>query len=288
MKLKIATDQPISWDQDKITRVISDFWNTVSEGWASIWGPHIHHGYYDESLLTPLEAQEKLITKLVELLQLDPAQHILDVGCGMGGSSLYLAKKHAAKVMGITLSEKQISIARERARMENVKSVLFKWEDALSMKSITSNSIDIVWSLESCEQFFDKKLFLQQAFRVLKPRGQLMLATWCSSEGSYEGQYAQQYQRLCRAFDLPYIPTIDYYKELLTKCHFTVEKALDWSVYVAKSWEVGISLVSAYSFIRLLKIGGLRGLRFAKQIKLMRDAFQQHRVEYGVFIARKS
>lgn len=289
MELKITTHQPILMNRRKMTRVIGNFWNTVSEGWASIWGPHIHHGYYEQDKsMTPLEAQEKLIEKLLELLQLTPRKKILDVGCGMGGSSLYFAEKYEAEVIGITLSEKQVSIARERARRAHVKTAVFMVEDALSMKSIPDHSIDLVWSLESCEQFFDKKMFLQQAFRVLKPRGQLMLATWCSSQESYEGQQARHYRRLCQAFDLPYIPTFNHYKALLEKSHFTLEKALDWSVHVAKSWDIGISLVHAYSFIRLLKLGGIRGWRFARQIQLMRHAFQENRVEYAVFIAKKS
>lgn len=286
--LKINTAQTLINDRAKITRTIADFWNKVSEGWRTIWGPHIHHGYYEEGFsITPLEAQEKLIAKLVEKLDLAPHSTILDVGCGMGGSSLYLAKKHAATVIGITLSQKQMEIAARQAAIEHVSNVSFHIDDALSLKSIPDNSVDIVWSLESCEQFQDKDLFFQQVHRVLKPNGKLMLATWCSDQEEYTGKLAKEYQRLCLAFDLPYMPTIENYRRLLGQ-RFNVSSVVDWTSAVEKSWDIGISLLKNFSLLQLFKMGTWRGLRFAKQVKLMRNAFCTGRVKYGVFVVVKS
>lgn len=286
--MKIMTTQPLMSDRSQVTRQIANFWDKITEGWRAIWGPHIHHGYYESNAsLTPLEAQEKLIEKLTEMLEITPKSKILDAGCGMGGSSLYLAKKYDATVTGITLSQKQVSIASEQARLNHINNVDFKIEDALSLKSFEDNSFDLVWSLESCEQFYDKSLFIKQAFRVLKPGGKLMLATWCTSNDAYEGKEAEKYQKLCFAFDLPYMPTILHYHSLLVSQHFDVSKVLDWSLYVEKSWNIGISLLNAYSLLKILKMSGWRGLRFASQVKLMRNGFADGMVKYGVFIATK-
>lgn len=283
----VSTQQPILLHRDKITRNIAKFWDQISRGWQAVWGLHIHHGYYEaNSVLTPREAQEKLIHKLVELVCIPQGAKILDVGCGMGGSSVYFAEQYYAEVTGITLSQQQITIAKQYAASKNIHDIQFKIEDALSLASIADNSVDIVWSLESCEQFFDKKLFLKQALRVLKPGGKLMIATWCASHEEFTGNLAKQYRKLCYAFDVPYMPTIAYYKNLLSQ-NFILQKTLDWSMHVKKSWDIGVSLVNAYSFWQLLKLGGLRGLRFAQQIKLMRDAFSKNRIKYGVFVAVK-
>lgn len=287
--MKINTDQPFIQDRIKITQTIADFWNQISEGWKMIWGPHIHHGFYEDGKSsTPLEAQENLIEKLTALLKITPQDQILDAGCGMGGSSLFLAKKYHVNVCGITLSQKQVAIAKQTAQLDHIKNVTFKVEDALSLSSFADNSFDLVWSLESCEQFYDKNLFLKQAYRVLKPGGQLMLATWCSSQDEYEGNLAKKYRKLCLAFDLPYMPTMKHYCNLLTTNGFTLKTTLDWSTQVKKSWDVGISLVNGYSFLKILKITGWRGLLFSKQVKLMRDAFHRKNIQYGVFYATKS
>lgn len=284
---QIRTDRPITRDRLKITRNIADFWDKTSRGWQAVWGPHIHHGYFDHGE-TPVEAQEKLIEKLLALIEISPEQEILDVGCGMGGTSIYLAKKYGARVTGITLSQKQVDMASHLAADEQIENVSFKVEDALSLASFPDNAFDIVWSLESCEQFYDKELFFQQAFRVLRPGGKFILATWCSDADEYEGLQAKKYQELCVGLQLPYMPTINRYVQLLTQEGFIVDQMLDWSVNVKDTWEVGLASLRAYSFLSIFKLAGWRGLLFRKQGKLMQEAFSQHRVRYGVFVIKKA
>jgi tocopherol O-methyltransferase len=228
-----------------------------------------------------------LIEKLLVLLEISPQDKILDVGCGMGGSSLYLAKKYRATVTGITLSQKQVDMATQLAKEARIDNVSFKVEDALSLESFSDNSFDIVWSLESCEQFYDKQRFIQQAFRVLKPGGRLMLATWCSGADEYAGLQAEQYRKLCAALQLPYMPTIDCYAQLLQQQGFVIGQKLDWSTHVKETWAVGLASLRSYSFLKIFRMSGWRGLLFARQGKLMQDAFNQHRVTYGVFFAGK-
>ncbi len=285
----IRTDYPILKNREKMNHTIADFWNKISDGWLKIWGPHIHHGYYESATveLTPLQAQEHLIDKLAAELEIKPDSKILDVGCGMGGSSCYLAEHYDATVSGISLSTKQIAIAKEFAAKKSLKKVTFRIDDALSLNSFAHDSFDYIWSLESCEQFVDKRLFLERAYSKLAPGGKIMLATWCSSQEEFTHAQAKQYRRLCQAFDLPYMPTLNHYEHLLYQQGFTLLKKLDWTDHVKQSWEIGNKLVSAHSFLNLLRMGGLRGFRFAKQLNLMQAAFKEGRVKYGIFIATK-
>ena len=284
---KINTDHPITRDRSGITRNIADFWDKTSKAWQIIWGPHIHHGYFENHRETPLEAQEKLIEKLLALLKICPQDQILDVGCGIGGSSLYLVKKYGANVTGITLSRKQVDIATQLAEKELIQNVRFKVEDALSLASFPDDTFNAVWSLESCEQFYDKQLFIQQAFRVLKPSGKVMLATWCSGAEEYEGSQAKQYRKLCASLQLPYMPTIGKYVKLLEREGFIMDQTLDWSTNVKETWEVGLANLRRYSFLEIFQMSGWRGLLFGRQAKLMHKAFDEQRVRYGVFVAYK-
>jgi tocopherol O-methyltransferase len=253
---KIKTTRPVTRGRSEMTRNIAEFWDKTSRGWQAIWGPHIHHGYFENQRETPVEAQEKLIKKLVALVEISPQDAILDVGCGMGGSSLYLAKTCRATVTGITLSHKQVDIATELARKEQAENVTFKVEDALSLASFSDNTFDIVWSLESCEQFYDKQLFIQQAFRVLKSGGQLMLATWCSGADEYTGLQARKYQKLCVSLQLPYMPTIHHYVQLIQTQGFKIRHTLDWSANVKATWELGLAALRAYSFYKIFLLSG--------------------------------
>lgn len=286
--MKIKTDSPVLNDRIKVTKRVAAYWNKLSLGWLRLWGPHIHHGYYEPAMtLSPLQAQENLIEKLLQLVLINSNDKILDVGCGLGGSSFYLAKKYHATVYGVSLSVEQIKFAQQQAKTEAIQNIYFKVEDALSLQSFADQDFDVVWSLESCEQFFDKPLFIQQASRVLKPGGHLMLATWCSDREEYDGKAALAYRRLCQAFDLPYMPTMEFYARILQAHGFKLLHREDWSSHVLKSWDIGIDLLKSYQWWQILRDGGFTALKFVKQLHLMRDALHQGRVKYGVFVAIK-
>src|SRR6266446_5824633 len=72
----VRTDRSITHDRLKVTREIADFWNKTSTAWQTIWGPHIHHGYFEDHGETPVEAQEKLIEKLLAPLEISAQDEI--------------------------------------------------------------------------------------------------------------------------------------------------------------------------------------------------------------------
>ena len=114
-----------------------------------------------------------------------------------------------------------------------------------------------------------------------------MLATWCSSADVYEGSEARKYRKLCMAFQLPYMPTINNYIQLLHRQGFTIRHMLDWSARVKKSWQSGLAALKAHSFYQIFKLSGWRGLVFIRNARMMRDGFENGQIEYGVFVALK-
>lgn len=97
---------------------IQQFYDASSGLWEEIWGEHMHHGYYGRGgtyRLNRRQAQIDLIEELLAWAEGDtsnnPPSTILDLGCGIGGSSLYLAEKLGAQVTGISLSPVQIKRA---------------------------------------------------------------------------------------------------------------------------------------------------------------------------------
>ena len=283
---KVKTNEPILTDQESILKDIAVFWDNTSNAWNAIWGPHIHHGFYDSksSALSPKKAQELLIEKLCSLIKLQPNQKILDVGCGLGYTAFYLAVHYHSIVTGITLSQYQIERALETTKRLNLINLSFFIEDAHRLRRFQKEEFDIVWSLESCEQFYDKALFIQQAKRVLKPNGKLLLVTWCSSQEVFEGRDAENYISLCKRFNLPYMPTIQYYEKLL-KDNFNRVEAYDWSESVKQSWEEGQAKIKQFSYFDLFKLGGFSGLFYIRDVKKLADAFLQGQIRYGVFVA---
>ncbi|MEW9856218.1 class I SAM-dependent methyltransferase [Novosphingobium sp. M1R2S20] len=71
--------------------------------------------YWPREGMTLEEAQEAKLAHIAAKLALSPGQRVLDIGCGWGGMAIYLAKNTGVNVHGITLSQEQLALARERA-----------------------------------------------------------------------------------------------------------------------------------------------------------------------------
>jgi cyclopropane-fatty-acyl-phospholipid synthase len=76
--------------------------------------------YWPRDDMTLEEAQEAKLAHIAAKLALSPGQRVLDIGCGWGGMAIYLARHAGVTVHGITLSEEQLALARERARQAGV------------------------------------------------------------------------------------------------------------------------------------------------------------------------
>jgi cyclopropane-fatty-acyl-phospholipid synthase len=66
-------------------------------------------------------AQERKLDLLCRKLVLAPGERVLDVGCGFGALALHAAERYGAEVDGITLSEPQAEVARERIAAAGVE-----------------------------------------------------------------------------------------------------------------------------------------------------------------------
>ena len=122
----------LSLQLPRIKQQIQKFYDASSPYWPELWGRHIHDGYYITGQESKEEAQENLIKLLAEKADIKKGSNILDVGCGIGGSSIFLSKHFNARATGITLSPVQVNMATEQALALNADSK-FMVMDAESM-----------------------------------------------------------------------------------------------------------------------------------------------------------
>src|SRR5580693_38722 len=94
---------------------IVEHYDAISPYYQSLWGEHIHHGYWIRGDESKELAQVQLMEHLAELANIQTGCTVLDVGCGFGGSSIYLATKYKASATGITISPVQVEMARKAA-----------------------------------------------------------------------------------------------------------------------------------------------------------------------------
>lgn len=76
--------------------------------------------YWPRDDMTLGEAQEAKLAHIAAKLNIQPGNKVLDIGCGWGGMAIFLAKRMDVEVLGITLSEEQVALARKRAEEAGV------------------------------------------------------------------------------------------------------------------------------------------------------------------------
>jgi len=147
---------------------IIEHYDVASPYYYSLWGEHLHHGYWVRGDESKEIAQIQLIEHLAQLANIKTGSRILDIGCGFGGSSLYLAKKYGASATGITISPVQVQMAREAAAKANLDAS-FLLMDAEDMQF--AQPFDLLWSVESISHYHNPRKFFVSAVKFLKPGG---------------------------------------------------------------------------------------------------------------------
>jgi MPBQ/MSBQ methyltransferase len=261
------------------------------------WGEHIHLGHYG----TPpqrkdfLTAKSDFVHEMVRWGGLDKLPRgttVLDVGCGIGGSSRILAKDYGFKVTGITISPQQVKRARELTP-EGVDAQ-FQVDNAMAL-SYPDASFDVVWSIEAGPHMPDKAIFARELMRVIKPGGILVVADWNQRDDRqiplnfWEKPVMQQ---LLDQWSHPAFSSIEGFAELLAETGFVGGEVVtaDWTAPTLPSWIDSIwqGIVKPEGLVRFGLSGFIKSLREVPTLLLMRLAFGTGLCRFGMFRAVRS
>lgn len=109
-------------------------------------------------------------------LALEPGQRVLDIGCGWGGMALFLHKVAGVDVLGVTLSERQLEIARKRATAAGVSDhVKFELIDYRELKDSFDRIVSVGMFEHVGAKHYDE--FFAKCCQLLKPDGVMLLHT---------------------------------------------------------------------------------------------------------------
>lgn len=280
---------------------IAEFYDESSGVWEEMWGEHMHHGFYElpppQKLLEHRDAQIRMIEEALSFAAISEEdfkkpRRVVDIGCGIGGSSRYLARKYGAHVQGITLSPLQAQRASALTASQGLSDkVAFQVADALD-QPFSDGQFDLVWSMESGEHMPDKEKFMQELVRVAAPGGSIIIVTWCHrdllpGETSLQPSEQELLDKICGAYYLPaWCSTADYVK-MAQALSLQNIKTADWSENVAPFWSAVIrSAISWRGIMGLLK-SGWKTIKGAFAMFLMVKGYNQGLIKFAVITAQK-
>ncbi|MEM7595264.1 MAG: methyltransferase domain-containing protein [Cyanobacteria bacterium P01_A01_bin.83] len=262
------------------------------------WGEHIHLGHYGsppKSSKNFITAKYDFVHEMVrwgDLNNLPAGTTLLDVGCGIGGSSRILAKDYQFDVTGVTISPQQVKRAQELTPEDiNAK---FQVDDAMAL-SFPDASFDVVWSVEAGPHMPDKKVFAQELLRVLKPGGILVVADWNQRDDRtvalnfWEKPVMKQ---LLDQWSHPAFSSIEGFSELLAETGLVEGEVItdDWTQETLPSWIDSIwqGIVKPKGLVKFGFSGFIKSLREVPTLLLMRLAFGTGLCRFGMFRATRS
>ena len=271
---------------------IGDFYDRSTPLWLQVWGEHMHHGYYGADGRERKERRQAQIDLVFELLRwagIGAATHILDAGCGVGGSARLLATHFNARVDGCTLSAVQAEQGGRYNRSAGLeKQVCIEYKDILHLGP-PDVLYDLVWSLESAEHIPDKERLLRLFYEQLRPGGQLLLVTWCHRNVPPDLGVPEHrlLERICRNYHLPPLISLSAYAGIAREVGFREIRTADWSAAVAPFRKAVLrSALQIRSFSRLLQCG-LPVVRGAWAMRYMEQGFRRGTIGYGLLTAVK-
>ncbi len=120
------------------------------------------------------DAQRAKLELICRKLELEPGMRMLDIGCGWGSLAIHAAREHGASVWGITLSEHQAELARERARDADVADLVEI--RVMDYRDLREERFDAVASIGMVEHVGEARIdeYAAQIARVLEPGGRVL------------------------------------------------------------------------------------------------------------------
>ncbi len=249
-----------------------------------LWGVHIHHGYWEDGE-SPEVAQRQLIDRQVAAAGIQRGSRVVDIGCGMGGTAIYLARHLGCNVTAVTLSPVQRLWATVASRLHGEgRRTRFIQGDAEKV-SFAPRSFDVLWSVECTEHLYDKPGFFRRAATWLRPGGTVAICAWLAGDEPLMPGASQLVYEVCDAFLCPSLGTAADYRRWMEAAGLTILSYSDVTANVDRTWEICMDRTRSWWLHRFARRAGASMESFLHRFETILRAYRTGAMKYGCFVA---
>ena len=164
-------------------QMVSRFYDVVTKFYEYGWGKSFHFAprQSGEGLMAAQRRQE---AGVAELLDLAPGTKVADIGCGVGGPLINIAKTSGASITGLNFNAYQIERGRRAARRAGggvPQRATFLLANYLDVP-LDDGCFDAAYSFEAICHAPDNDRCLRELWRLLRPGGRIALTEWCLTD----------------------------------------------------------------------------------------------------------
>jgi len=188
--------------KDKVRRYYRAVTDDYLRYYATDWHQHMHYGF-ERDLPRGGNPTENLVRYLAEKAALKSGEVLLDSGCGVGGSSIWLAKKKGLRCYGLNLMAFQAALAKNFAGAGEAR---FLAGDFMR-PPFKEGRFDAVWAIESFDHAPDKAAWFRIMAGKLKPGGRIAIADGFRCEGDMAAGQEKAYRQFLKGWAVPHLCT---------------------------------------------------------------------------------
>jgi len=233
---------PVRWGPT--LRAVRGYYDATTErsflsGWSGE-GMGLHFGLDGDGEGTHARSLERTNEAVVDALALTADDRCLDAGCGVGGTAIHVARRVGARVLGVTLSERQAELARGFAGEAGVGDRAAFVVADYGATGLAAGTFDAVWLLESFCHAESPGAVLRHLSGLLRPGGRLVCVDMLRGEGGD----SDNLRDLCEGWVLPSLRSLAELEALATRAGLDAVRAVDLTPRVRRSAATLLPLAS--------------------------------------------
>jgi cyclopropane fatty-acyl-phospholipid synthase-like methyltransferase len=245
-----------------INKLIINYYNATQFFYNIMWMTQsslaMHYGIWDNNIKKLNDAQINENKIISNYLQLNSSDIVMDAGCGICGTSIWMAENCHCKAIGLTLCEKQAEQASKIIKKRNLERQVSVEIKDFCKTDYKDEFFSKIFGIESICYAPDQKAFAIEAYRLLQPGGCFVRADGFLSKKDLTPYEKKVLSEWCEGWAVPGLETIEDYEKKLRDVGFTNIKSIVITDKIIKSakamWWINMPFYLPFKLLYILKL----------------------------------